>query len=277
MQVDPERLKQHLKVVARPRCPWTDPKGYQEVSFYIKQTLAGWDYAVKEEPFSFDGETFSNLVAQRGGASGDFIVGAHFDAVEGSPGADDNASGVAALLELARVFSKHPAVQRVQFAAFTLEEWGMVGSTHYVASLKRARVPLTGMLSLEMLGFTHPRQSYPLGLAPFYPRQGNFIGVGANWRSRGLLRSFVKGMRKVSDLPVESITLPGDGGLVPAIRLSDHSPFWDAGYPALIVTDTSFYRNPHYHTASDTIETLDLPFLTRVTQGVLEGIFEALK
>ncbi len=256
------------------RSPFVDPEEYRRVAGFLKQTLEGFGYVVKEDPFSFEGETFANLITQKDGARGDFIVGAHFDAVEGSPGADDNASGVAALLELARELRDHPAVERIRFVGFTLEEWGMVGSAHYVETLKASRAPLTGMISLEMLGFTHPRQSYPLGLSPFYPREGNFIGVGANGRSRRLLRSFVKGMRAVPDLKVESITLPGNGGLVPAVRLSDHSPFWDAGYPALIVTDTSFYRNPHYHLPTDTIETLDLEFLTRVTQGVLEGILE---
>lgn len=153
----------------------------------------------------------------------------------------------------------------------------MIGSTHYVASLRKDQVPLLGMVSLEMVGFTAKKQSYPLGMSPFYPNRGDFIGIGANLRSRKLLGQFVRGMRRVSDLPVETITLPGSGGLVPAIRLSDHAPFWDAGYPALLVTDTSFYRNPHYHLDSDTVETLDGTFLTRVAQGVLEGILEVLK
>ncbi len=194
--------------------------------------------------------------------------------MDGSPGADDNASGVAVLLELARALRDHPAASKIQFVVFTLEEWGLVGSSAYAKKLKRQGAKLAGMISLEMLGYTSPHQSYPPGLSPFYPKKGNFIGVGANWRSRKLLKYFVQGMRQVKGLPVETITLPGNGSLVPAVRLSDHAPFWDSGYPALLITDTSFYRNPHYHTASDTLATLDLDFLTLVAQGVLQGTLE---
>lgn len=274
-KVDSEQLRHFLKQVARQRGPLGNPSGLREVAKTIEQALVEFGYSVRRDPVTFEGVSSSNLIAQRSTPSTrPFIVGAHYDAVEGSPGADDNASGVAVLLESARALADHPAVGSVCFAAFTLEEWGMVGSSRYVASLKRDRIQPIGMVSLEMVGFTHPSQSYPLGLAPFYPKEGNFIGVGANSRSRSLLTRFVRGMRRVPNLPVETITVPGGGGIIPAIRLSDHSPFWDAGIPALLVTDTSFYRNPHYHTAEDAIETLDLPFLERVAQAVVEGIIE---
>lgn len=271
-------LRFSLERIARERSPNSHPGGLAEVRDYLEETLRCLGYQVLRDSFLWEGKPYENLVASKGDAHlKPFILGAHYDAVEGSPGADDNASGVAVLLELARAFKDHPHAQRIQFVAFTLEEWGMVGSSHYVEGLRRTQANIRGMVSLEMLGVTTPKQSYPPGLAPFYPSQGNFIGVGANWHSRRLLGRFVRGMRKVAGLPVETISVPGNGALVPAIRLSDHSPFWDAGYPALLVTDTSFYRNPHYHLASDTIETLDFDFLGKVAQGVLEGTLEVVK
>jgi Zn-dependent M28 family amino/carboxypeptidase len=278
MAVDPGHLRTTVEWVARERSPLTSYRGLEEVGVTIEQTLRGLGYAVTSDPFQWEGKVYQNLVAERPPQESPvFIVGAHYDAVPNSPGADDNASGIAVLLEVARVFQSHPVARKVRFVAFTLEESGMMGSSHYVEGLQRAGENLLGMISLEMVGFTSPKQSYPVGLAPFYPAEGNFIGIGANGRSRSLMKRFVKGMRHVSGLHVETITLPGNGSLIPAIRLSDHAPFWDAGYPALLVTETAFYRNPHYHLETDTIDTLDFCFLSSVTQGVVQGILEGLE
>jgi hypothetical protein len=131
------------------------------------------------------------------------------------------------------------------------------------------------MISLEMIGYTDSRpgsQRYPLGLRAFYPERGDFIGVIGNWSSATLLRRFARQMRQVRGLPVETLSVPGNGGLIPAVRLSDHAPFWDAGYPALMVTDTSFFRNPHYHSSTDTLETLNLDFMAKVCEGVVRAV-----
>ena len=130
------------------------------------------------------------------------------------------------------------------------------------------------MCSLEMIGFTESQglQRYPWFLQGRYPSTGTFIGLAANTRSRALLATVAEAMRTVPSLPVETIMIPGSGWMVPESRLSDHAPFWDQGYPALLVTDTSFFRNPHYHQASDTVDTLDLNFLTKVTQGLVLAI-----
>jgi hypothetical protein len=130
------------------------------------------------------------------------------------------------------------------------------------------------MISLEMLGYTDPRpgsQQLPAPLRGLYPDVGNFIGVLGNEASVPLLQVVAGTMKGVPDLPVEFLAVPGDGSLMPETRLSDHSSFWDRGYPALMITDTSFMRNPHYHKASDKPETLDYAFLARVTQGVCEA------
>jgi Zn-dependent M28 family amino/carboxypeptidase len=151
----------------------------------------------------------------------------------------------------------------------------MIGSTHLAKKLKNAGAKISAMISLEMVGFTDRRpgsQKYPPGLSWFYPEQGDFIGVVGNWRSYSLLKKFTRLMRQTAGLRVESLTVFGNGSLIPAVRLSDHSPFWDAGYPALLVTDTSFFRNPHYHRPSDTIQTLDLDFMVKVCEGVVTAV-----
>ena len=225
------------------------------------------------------GQPFVNLLAQPAGAGQDpqLIIGAHVDTVPGTPGADDNASGVAALLEISRIIAAAPAPWPVTFTVFTLEELGMIGSAHYARTLRRAQTPLIGMLSLEMIGFTETEglQHYPWFLKGRYPATGDYVGLAGNRRSRTLLRRVAEAMRIVEGLPVEMMELPGNGWMLPEARLSDHASFWDAGYPALLVTDTSFFRNPHYHQATDTVETLDLGFLTKVTQGLVRTV-EAL-
>jgi Zn-dependent M28 family amino/carboxypeptidase len=151
----------------------------------------------------------------------------------------------------------------------------MIGSTAFAGKLKAAQVEVKAMISLEMVGYTDPRpgkQKYPMGLSWKYPDRGDFIGVIGNWNSNHLLRRFAESMRQVEGLPVETLSVPGNGMLIPAVRLSDHSPFWDLGYPALMVTDTSFFRNPHYHGRSDTLDTLDLDFMAKVCEGVVRGV-----
>jgi Zn-dependent M28 family amino/carboxypeptidase len=195
--------------------------------------------------------------------------------VVGTPGADDNASGVAVLLESARILSRAASVSPLLFCAFNLEELNMIGSRAFARKLKASGTRVDAMISLEMVGYTDPRpgsQKLPVGLSGLYPDRGDFIGVVGNWKSNTLLNKFAAGMRGISKLQVETLSVPGKGMLVPAVRLSDHSPFWDLGYPALMVTDTSFYRNPHYHRSTDTVETLDLDFMAKVCEGVVRGV-----
>ena len=211
--------------------------------------------------------------------------GAHYDTKPGTPGADDNASAVAALLDLARwIYRILPPRVRVcvhsMLAAYDLEEYGFIGSYVHSRELQRAGVPLRGMISLEMLGYTDHAphsQRLPPNLARLYPSVGNFIGVCGNEASHELVQAVTQAMKTVPELPVESIVVPGKGELLPEIRLSDHSSFWDRDYAALMITDTSFLRNPHYHQPSDTPQTLDYPFLAKVTAGVCEAVRRILK
>lgn len=271
-----ENLKEYLSQVSRERNPLTSLDSLHEVERYLKEKFLLWGFEVLEDRFSYAGQTFSNLIVRLDPDSKNprVIVGAHFDAVPGSPGADDNASGVAALLEAARIYASLSGrgQANVEFVAFNLEEYGMVGSQAYARRLKREKVPVLGMLSLEMIGYTSQEkgsQKMPFFLKPFYPEAGNFIGLVADTKSKPLLEKVKKIFQSVEGLPVESLILPANGWVFPDARLSDHSPFWDEGFPALLVTDTSFYRNPYYHSDGDRIETLDLDFLAKVTEATV--------
>lgn len=276
-----EHLKEHLERVSRERNPLTSPTSLNEVEGYLKEKFLLWGFEVHEDRFSYAGQGFSNVIARMNLDSKKprVILAAHFDAVPGSGGADDNASGVAALLEAARVYAplSDRGARNVEFVAFNLEEYGMVGSWAYAKKLKHERVPVLGMLSLEMIGYASQEkgsQRMPFFLKPFYPDTGNFIALVANTKSRPLLGRVKKIFQSVEGLPVESLVLPANGWVFPDARLSDHSPFWDGGFPALLVTDTSFYRNPYYHSAEDRIETLDLDFLARVTEAAARTVWE---
>jgi len=247
------------------------------VEQYLEEELAAMGLRVESDFFSYRGRSFRNVIARTSAPKRAplVVLGAHFDSVEGSPGADDNASGVAALLETARVLSRMKLRNEVLFCAFNLEELNMIGSSHLAKRLKSEGATVAGMLSLEMLGYTNRRpgsQKYPPGFGWFYPDRADFIAVVGNWRSATLLKSFAAALKRVDGLPVETLSVMGNGFLVPQVRLSDHAPFWDAGFPALLLTDTAFMRNPNYHTAFDTIETLDLEFMAKVCRGIVNGV-----
>jgi aminopeptidase YwaD len=270
-------LQRRLEQIVGERSPSSSPRRLALVEDYIEREFKSFGLEVESDPFLHSGRRYRNIVARGHTATSAplIILGAHFDSVPGSPGADDNASGVAVLLEGARILSglrlKHPVV----YCAFNLEELNMIGSTHFAKRLKSHGLKVAAMVSLEMLGYTDSRpgsQKYPAGLGWFYPERGDFIGIIGNWRSASLLKSFAGAMRQVPALPVETLTVLGNGFLVPQVRLSDHAPFWDLGYPALLLTDTAFMRNPHYHASSDTIDTLDLEFMSKVCEGVVNGV-----
>jgi hypothetical protein len=202
------------------------------------------------------------------------VIGAHYDTVPGSPGADDNATGVAVLLELAREIASGPLKYPVQLVAFDMEEYGYLGSSHHAAKYKQQQKSIRLMISLEMLGYCNHNpnsQSYPAGLKYFYPNSGNFIALIGTLRTVPDLINLSGKIRK-SGQRCEWLPVPNRGLIVPDTRRSDHVPFWDNGYPAIMVTDTANMRNPHYHGGSDRIETLDLDFLAGVCQGLVEAI-----
>ena len=274
--VTPADLKNRLVRIVGERSPWSAAARLSAVENYIEKEFASLGFRVESDPFSYRGRRYRNIIARMPATRAPLVVlGAHFDSVEGSPGADDNASGVAVLLESARLLASMKLKSEVLFCAFNLEELNMIGSSHLAKRLKAEGAKITGMVSLEMVGYTDRRpgsQKYPAALSWLYPDRADFIGVIGNWRSAALLQSFAAALKKIDGLPVETLSVLGNGFLVPQVRLSDHAPFWDAGYPALLLTDTAFMRNPHYHSASDTIETLDLDFMAKVCNGVVDAV-----
>jgi Zn-dependent M28 family amino/carboxypeptidase len=270
-------LRSHLIQIVRERDPYLATGGHFYVQQYIRQQLEQWG-VVETHEFQVGGKTHQNLIfnlpASNNHQKPPILIGAHYDGVPGTPAADDNGTGVAVLLELAKAFAASPLRYPVRLVAFDLEEYGMLGSQQYAAELQQQGQPLRLMLSLEMLGYcnsTPGSQRYPAGLERFYPNQGNFIALIGNLRTIPDLIRLSRNIRKLGT-PAEWLPVPNRGLIVPQTRLSDHSPFWDHGYAAMMVTDTAFMRNPHYHQASDTIETLDLDFLTGICRGLTEGI-----
>ncbi len=280
LQAIQTRLRSHLQKVARERDIYISTGGYFFVREYVRQQLSQWG-TVTSHPFEGAGQMGENLILDLPMASGSdipsvppILVAAHYDGVPGSPGADDNATGIAVLLELARAWSTQPLPCPIRLVAFDLEEYGLLGSRAYASDLRRRGEPLRLMLSLEMLGYCDPRpqsQQYPTGLKYFYPATGNFIALVGNlptWRETRWLSRQLR-----PTVPCEWLVAGQRGQLVPATRRSDHASFWDQGYRAMMVTDTSFLRNPHYHRPSDRIDTLDLDFLTRVYVGLEQGLW----
>lgn len=269
-----ERLLGHLGAIARERDPYRSPGGHSEVKHYILGELAK-NGAVKAHEFEHMGRAHQNLVLDLPGEQnrGFLLVGAHYDAVPGSPGADDNGTAVAVLLELARAFGEAPPRRPVRLVAFDLEETDRLGSRAYARDLRQEAEPVALMIALEMLGYRDARrgaQRYPPGLRYFYPDRGDFIGLIGNMRTLPAMWRLARRMRKA--VPCEFLPVPWRGRVLQDTRRSDHASFWDLGYPAIMVTDTANMRNPHYHQASDRIETLDLDFLTAVCDGLIAGL-----
>ncbi|MGJ3249653.1 MAG: M20/M25/M40 family metallo-hydrolase [Elainellaceae cyanobacterium] len=272
------RLRSHLEQIVRERNPYIASEGHFYVREYVRTELAQWG-KVEVHEFQVQGQPHQNLVlnlpAQDSNSNGPpILIGAHYDAVPGSPGADDNATGVAGMLELARFTKAHPLRYPTRFVAFDMEEYGMLGSEAYATDLKQQRQALRLMLSLEMIGYCDPTpgsQHYPAGLQAFYPNRGDFIGLIGNVSTLPDLMTLSHHIKQVG-VPCEWLPAGQRGLIVPQTRLSDHAPFWDRDYRAIMVTDTSFMRNPHYHLGSDRLDTLDLDFLAGVCQGLGAGL-----
>lgn len=277
VQVDKQRLRRTLAAVVGERTPFSAQRHLAEVESFIEAELQSYGIPVESDWFSYHGTRFRNIIGQIGNPlpGSLVIVGAHFDSVEGAPGADDNGSGVAVLLESARILAQSSLRSRLLICAFNLEELNMIGSTHLARKLKAAGTAIKAMISLEMVGYTDSRpgsQRYPAWLRWFYPDHGDFIGVIGNFKSISLLRRVARLMRQVPALAVETLAVPGKGEFIPAVRLSDHAPFWDLDCPALMITDTAFFRNPHYHSPSDMLDTLNIDFMAKVCQGVIRAV-----
>lgn len=277
MSVSVPHLETHLEALVGDRNPFSNPQGMSRAGDYIFNCLQAWGGSPWREPVAMEEAVSFNVCLEIPGSHPGpevVLVGAHYDTVPESPGADDNASAVAALLELARCLHSRGPRRTVHLIAFALEEYGFYGSQAAASRFAGAGTALAGMVSLEMLGYTDPApgsQKYPAGIDPGpYPVSGDFIAVVGNLDSAVFTQAVVAGLRAAAPgLGVECLQVPGRGEVVPDVRRSDHVPFWDLGLPAVMLTDTANFRNPHYHQPTDTLETLDLEFLRDVTQGLL--------
>lgn len=261
---------------------------FEAAANYVWQSLVSIGFAVAREPYQVEHlgvtHTVANIVAEHVaecGSDGIVIVGAHYDTVSSTPGADDNASAVAMLLEVARLLRQTRPRRKIRFVSFPCEEpphfhTDSMGSQQHARLCKARGETIEGMVCLEMVGYYSDAAgsqrlpgAIPRWLRPAFPRRGNFLGAVANLRSARMLWTFRRGFKRANALPLYTIALPER---VREIRLSDNSSFWDQGYPAIMVTDTSFLRNPNYHLASDTPDTLDYPRMADATIGVAGGV-----
>ena len=236
------------------------------------------------QTYQVENELFHNIILRFGPDTHNVVVvGAHYDTDHGLPGADDNASGVAGLIELARLLSNTKLTSRVELVAYTLEEQPFFRSTNmgsyiHAKSMKDAGKNVTLMMSLEMIGYFSDKagsQKYPVPLLDkIYPNKGNFIGVVANMSNIMAVRKVKKSFRQSTRLPVYSINAPA---LIPGIDFSDHRNYWIMDYPAVMITDTAFARNMAYHTVNDTADRLDYEKMAQVIQAVYFTVLEQIK
>jgi Zn-dependent M28 family amino/carboxypeptidase len=259
------------------------PAAAVRAAAYLEGELSAMGYTVAAQEYDAHGQRWRNLEATlRGSAQPEeiIVVGGHYDTAPGAPGADDNGSGVAGVLELARSFAGKPATRTIRFVFFGTEEppsfpWGAMGSRHYADAARARGDRIVAMLSIESIGYydSHPgTQRYPFPLSLAYPDVGDFIGFVSNLRSRPLVRRAIATFRSAMPFPTQGAALPS---WVPGVWWSDHWSFWRQGYRAIMITDTAPFRNPFYHTAQDTPDKLDYDRMARVVDG-LEAVLTDL-
>jgi Zn-dependent M28 family amino/carboxypeptidase len=267
-RVDADRLRTHVEQLSAMK---RGPDNLEPAIAYIEKSLPN----VVRQPFLVAGRTYNNLIVSFGPPDAErIVVGAHYDACMALPGADDNASGVAGLLELAGLLAQDELAVRVELVAYALEEppyfsTSSMGSRVHAEGLRAQGVRVRAMIALEMIGVFRDEpgsQDYPApGFALLYPDRGDFITVVGCLGQAGLVRRVKRAMAGAMELPVRSINAPR---AIPGIDFSDQLNYWDAGFDAVMITDTAFYRNPNYHEATDTPETLDYPRMAEVVAGV---------
>jgi len=262
------------------------PDTYARAAGFIEESFRAGGYATSRETFVVDDVDCANIVAELRGTSNEIVVvGAHYDTVDDSPGADDNGSGVAALLALARHFAAARPKRTIRFVAFANEEppyfmSERMGSFVHASRARERGETIAAMLCLESIGYFNDApqsQEYPAMLEHVFPSTANFIAFASNIGSATLLRRCVATFRKHATIPSEGAALPE---AVPGIAWSDQWSFWRNGYDAVMVTDTALFRNPHYHTEHDVAATLDYERLARVVEGltfVVLGLAERMK
>ncbi|MGE9291847.1 MAG: M28 family peptidase, partial [Puniceicoccales bacterium] len=282
VKVPPESLEDHVRALSETFFPrnFQNTRNLNRAADYIADHFRNAGASVHFQEYEVGGRTYRNVIGTFGTLRGErVIIGAHYDSHHKTPGADDNASGVAGLIELAALIGKSPLQnQNLELVAYTLEEPPFfdtedMGSYRHAQALFRNEVKVRGMIALEMIGYFSDEpgsQSYPSSaLKLLYPDTGNFIGVIGKLSQREFTRQIKEGMKGVTDLPVYSLNAPE---ALPGVDYSDHRNYWIFGYDAIMISDTAFYRNPHYHEASDTSETLDYARMAKVVASLFESL-----
>ena len=276
------RLKVHVAVLADeigPRDVFVIDK-LNAAADYIRGFWKKAGYEVSAQTFRVEKAVCQNLAVEIPGESKPdeiVLVGAHYDTVSWSPGANDNGSSVAALLELSELFSTKSAGATLRFVAFANEEppffkTRSMGSLVYAKACRERKENIVAMVCLETIGYYRDErktQKYPFPLGFFYPDRGNFVAAVGNLRSKPLVKSFARNFMEESDFPIQCAAT---FGFITGIDWSDHWSFWRCGYPAIMITDTALFRYPYYHSSQDTPEKIDYYSLARVTHGVYRAL-----
>jgi Zn-dependent M28 family amino/carboxypeptidase len=269
-------LRRYIAAIASREHNMEHPAALEAAAREIERVLAGLGYAVGTQRFSVGGAQVRNIEVEiPGSARRDEIVlaGAHYDSISGSPGANDNGSGVAALLELARLMRGAAPARTIRLVWFVNEEppyfrGEAMGSRQYARRSRQRGEKIVAMFSVETIGWYSDEpgsQRYPFPLGFFYPSRGNFLAFVSNLGSRALLHEAITAFRRHAEFPSEGVAAPA---FIPGVDWSDHASFWEQGYPALMITDTAPYRYPWYHTAQDTPDKVDYMRLARVLRGL---------
>jgi hypothetical protein len=279
------RIERHVRALAGEigERHYRKPAALEAAARHLETALRDAGYAPADQPYAIgDNLTVRNIEAELRGAdrAGEIVVvGGHYDSIAGAPGANDNATGAAAVVEIARRLAKRSFPRTLRFVCFVNEEppffqTDRMGSRVYARRCKARGERIAAMLSLETIGYYSDEkgsQPYPFPFSLFYPDTGNFIGFVANLASRGLVRRCVGSFRRHAAFPSEGASAPG---WITGLGWSDHWSFWQEGYPAVMVTDTATFRYPHYHLASDTPDRVDFDRLARVVAGLARVVEE---
>jgi hypothetical protein len=285
-QVDEEQLLVYLEEVVGERHYTAAPEHLEAVRTMISTHFEAAGLETEDHPFLYDQTDMRNVIGRKAGARNEaitYIVDGHFDGVPSSPGADDNGSAVAGMLEALRILSQYTFENSLRFIGFDAEELGLIGSLRYVQNGIKPFEDIQGVLNFEMIGYYDEEpntQFLPAGFEMLFPdaaaavsdddNRGNFLTVVGNVASNPLITAFVDASQTyVPELRLVSVAVPGNGAIAPDLRRSDHSRFWDAGYQALMLTDGAEYRNLNYHTPDDVIATLDFAFMANVVKATL--------
>jgi Zn-dependent M28 family amino/carboxypeptidase len=280
LKADPAALERHVRTLSEDFHPrdYMHPENLDRAAAYIRAQFAKTKAQVREQEYEVNGRRYRNIIARFGGDENLIVVGAHYDGCNDTPGADDNASGVAGLLELATLLDRHPTGQNVELVAYTLEEPPFfrtqeMGSARHARELTERKVSPKAVVILEMIGYFSDApwsQDYPVPLLrAFYPSRGNFIAVAGRTDQWKFMRNVKRGMIGATALPVYTISAPA---ALPGLDFSDHLNYWAHDWNAVMVTDTAFYRNHAYHGPDDITSRLDYSRMSDVVVAVYEGI-----